>query len=163
MRACIQRVRWARVRVAGNVVGEIGKGLLVLLGVSVRDEDGEAVLLAQKTADLRIFEDHEGKMNLALGDVGGAVLVVSQFTLLADCRKGRRPSFIAAASPERAERLYREYVDALRGLGLTTAEGRFRQHMELELLNDGPVTILLDSEELRRPRRGASSAGCDES
>ncbi|MGQ9912791.1 MAG: D-aminoacyl-tRNA deacylase [Thermogutta sp.] len=163
MRACIQRVRWARVRVAGNVVGEIGKGLLVLLGVSVRDEDSEAVLLAQKTADLRIFEGHEGKMNLGLADVGGAVLVVSQFTLLADCRKGRRPSFTAAASPERAERLYRVYVDALRGLGLPTAEGRFRQHMELELLNDGPVTILLDSEELRRPRRGSSGAGCDES
>lgn len=163
MRACIQRVRWARVRVAGDVVGEIGKGLLVLLGVSARDQDDEAEMLAQKTADLRIFEDREGKMNLAVGDVGGAVLVVSQFTLLADCRKGRRPSFTAAASPERAERLYRIYADALRKMGLPTAEGRFRQHMEVELLNDGPVTILLDTEELRRPRRGPSCASSDES
>lgn len=155
MKACIQRVGFARVRVAGDVVGEIGRGLVVLLGVAESDDDGDAELLAQKTVGLRIFEDHEGKMNLAVGEIGGAVLVVSQFTLLADCRKGRRPSFTDAAPPEQAERLYRVYTEAMRNLGLPTAEGRFRQHMEVELLNDGPVTILLDSEELRRPRRGA--------
>jgi len=163
MKACIQRVAWARARAAGRVVGEVGKGVLVLLGIAGDDGDDEAELLAQKTAGLRIFEDEDGKMNLAVGEIGGAVLVVSQFTLLADCRKGRRPSFSAAAPPEQAERLYRVYVDALRKLGLTTAEGRFREHMEVELLNDGPVTILLDSKELRRPRRSSLGGDRDES
>lgn len=163
MKACIQRVAWARVRVTGRVVGEVGKGILVLLGIAGDDGDDEAELLAQKTAGLRIFEDEEGKMNLAVGEIGGAVLVVSQFTLLADCRKGRRPSFTAAAPPEQAERLYRVYVEALRKLGLATAEGRFREHMEVELLNDGPVTILLDSKELRRPRRSPLGGDADKS
>ncbi len=156
MKACIQRVAWARVRVAGEVVGEVGPGLLVLLGVAQRDEVNDAQLLAEKTAGLRIFEDFDGKMNLAVGEVDGGVLVVSQFTLLADCRKGRRPSFTAAAPSEQAERLYQLYVDTLRKLGLRTAAGRFREHMEVELLNDGPVTILLDSVELRLSRRGKS-------
>ncbi len=163
MKACIQRVAWARVRVTGRVVGEVGRGVLVLLGIAGDDGDDEAELLAQKTAALRIFEDEEGKMNLAVGEIGGEVLVVSQFTLLADCRKGRRPSFTAAAPPEQAERLYKVYVEALRKLGLATAEGRFREHMEVELLNDGPVTILLDSKELRRPRRGPRGGDTDKS
>ena len=149
MRACIQRVRRARVTAAGEVCGEIGPGLLVLLGVSHGDTTGEAERVAEKLAGLRIFEDLEGKMNLAVTDVGGAALVVSQFTLLADCRKGRRPSFTAAAAPEAARALYEHFVARLRALGLPVATGRFAAHMEVELVNDGPVTLILDSERLR--------------
>jgi D-tyrosyl-tRNA(Tyr) deacylase len=131
--------------VAGDVVGQIGRGLLVLLGVAPDDTVDDARQLADKIVGLRIFDDAEGKMNLGLAEVGGALLAVSQFTLLGDCRKGRRPSFIGAAPPEMAERLYEEFVAAVRALGVTVATGRFRQHMQVELVNDGPVTLLLDS------------------
>jgi D-tyrosyl-tRNA(Tyr) deacylase len=146
MRAVLQRVRSARVEVAGEVVGEIGGGLLVLLGVAQGDGSAQARALAKKTAELRIFEDAEGKMNLSVQDIGGAVLAVSQFTLLADCRKGRRPGFSLAAAPEVANRLYQEYVTALRAGGLTVATGIFQAEMQVHLINDGPVTLLLDTE-----------------
>jgi D-aminoacyl-tRNA deacylase len=145
MRACLQRVSRAKVTVAGQTCGEIGRGTLVLLGVAAGDTADDARALAEKVAGMRIFEDDQGKMNLALADVGGAMLVVSQFTLLADCRKGRRPSFTDAAAPELAERLYQIFVHAVAKSGIPVATGRFRQHMEVELLNDGPVTLLLDS------------------
>lgn len=145
MRACVQRVSRARVTVAGEVCGQIGTGMLVLLGVAEGDTEADAGQLARKIAGLRIFEDDQEKMNLALGDVGGAMLVVSQFTLLGDCRKGRRPSFVAAALPELAERLYQVFVNAVTQQGIEVATGRFRQHMEVELVNDGPVTLLLES------------------
>ncbi|BBO34951.1 D-aminoacyl-tRNA deacylase [Lacipirellula parvula] len=145
MKACIQRVSSARVRVAGETVGEIGRGLLVLLGVAAGDGPAELRWMVDKVLGLRIFDDGEGKMNLGLTDVGGELLVVSQFTLLGDCRKGRRPSFIGAAPPEMAERMYDEFVAAARAAGVTTATGRFRTNMEVELVNDGPVTILIDS------------------
>jgi D-aminoacyl-tRNA deacylase len=147
MRACIQRVRSAEVRVAGEVCGRIGPGMLVLLGVAVGDTDAAARKLAGKIAGLRIFEDENQKMNLSLADVGGAMLVVSQFTLLGDCRKGRRPEFTAAAPPELAEKLYMVFVDAVAQHGVPTATGRFRQHMEVELVNDGPVTLVVESGE----------------
>ncbi len=145
MRACIQRVRSAEVRVGGEVCGQIGPGMLVLLGVAADDAAADAGQLAKKIAGLRIFEDSQQKMNLSLADVGGAMLVVSQFTLLGDCRKGRRPDFTAAAQPEVAEKLYRLFVDAVAQQGLPVATGRFRQHMEVELVNDGPVTLIVDS------------------
>lgn len=147
MKACIQRVSSARVRVEGEVVGEIGRGLLVLLGVAAGDGPAELRWMVDKVLGLRIFDDGEGKMNLALADVSGELLVVSQFTLLGDCRKGRRPSFIGAAPPEIAERMYEEFVAAARAAGVTTATGRFRTTMAVELVNDGPVTILIDSAE----------------
>jgi D-aminoacyl-tRNA deacylase len=153
MRACIQRVSRAQVTVAGEVCGRIGKGLLVLLGVAEGDTETDAQQLAEKIVSLRVFEDAEEKMNLALADVGGAMLVVSQFTLLGDCRKGRRPSFTAAAPPEVAEALYEVFTRAAAAQGIEVATGRFRQHMEVDLVNDGPVTILLSSEDLNRPRR----------
>jgi D-tyrosyl-tRNA(Tyr) deacylase len=146
MRAVLQRVRSARVEVAGKVVGEIGVGLLVLLGVAQGDGSAHAQALAKKTAELRIFEDAEGKMNLSVQEIGGAVLAVSQFTLLADCRKGRRPGFSAAAPPELANTLYQEYATALRASGLTVATGIFQAEMQVHLVNDGPVTLLLDTE-----------------
>lgn len=145
MRACIQRVSRARVTVAGETSGQIGTGMLVLLGVAEGDTEADARQLAQKIAGLRIFEDAQEKMNLALGDIGGAMLVVSQFTLLGDCRKGRRPSFVAAAPAELAEALYQVFVEAVAERGIEVATGRFRQHMEVELVNDGPVTLLLDT------------------
>lgn len=145
MRACVQRVATCRVTVADEVVGQIGRGLLVLLGVAPEDTADDARQLADKIVGLRIFDDAEGKMNLGLAEVGGALLAVSQFTLLGDCRKGRRPSFIGAAPPELAERLYEKFVAAVQALGVTVATGRFRQHMQVELVNDGPVTLLLDS------------------
>jgi len=147
MRVCIQRVSSARVVVEGETVGEIGRGLLVLLGVAADDGEAELRWMVDKVVGLRVFEDADGKMNLALVDVVGELLVVSQFTLLGDCRKGRRPSFIAAAPPEQAERMYQQFVDAARGLGVRVATGRFRAHMQVELVNDGPVTILIDSAE----------------
>ena len=147
MRACVQRVSSARVIVDGAIVGEIGRGLLVLLGVAGSDGDDDLRWLVDKVVGLRIFEDADGKMNLALADVGGGLLVVSQFTLLGDCRKGRRPGFIAAAPPEQAERIYEEFVAAARAQGVSVATGRFRTHMQVELVNDGPVTLVLDSAE----------------
>lgn len=148
MLACVQRVSRAQVTVGGETSGEIGTGLLVLLGVAGDDSEAEARQLAEKIAGLRIFEDDQQKMNLALADVSGAMLVVSQFTLLADCRKGRRPSFTAAARPELAEKLYQVFADTVAAQGIPVATGRFRQHMEVELVNDGPVTLLLDTREL---------------
>ena len=148
MKACVQRVSRAEVRVAGQVVGRIERGLVVLLGVGHGDTPALARQLAEKIAGLRIFEDPQGKMNLGLAEVGGAMLVVSQFTLLADCRKGRRPSFTDAAPPEMAEELYRVFVAAVAERGIPAATGQFRQQMEVELVNDGPVTLLLDTAEL---------------
>ena len=145
MLACIQKVSRAQVTVSGEISGKIGKGFLVLLGVAEGDTEADARLLADKAAGLRIFEDAQQKMNLALADVGGAMLVVSQFTLLGDCRRGRRPDFTAAARPEQAERLYEKFVACVAELGIPTATGRFRQHMEVELVNDGPVTLLVES------------------
>ena len=149
MRALIQRVSRSRVVVDGEVTGEIQHGLLVLLGVAAADEEKQLKWLADKIVGLRIFDDEAGKMNLSLTDVGGEMLVVSQFTLLGDCRKGRRPSFIDAAAPEKAEAMYDQFVDYIRGQGITVATGRFRMHMEVELTNHGPVTIWIDSEESR--------------
>jgi D-tyrosyl-tRNA(Tyr) deacylase len=148
MRAVIQRVSQASVSISGNVVASIGKGFLVLLGVAQADSTEDAHCLAGKVAGLRIFEDEAGKMNRALGEVGGEVLVISQFTLLGDCRKGRRPSFIDAASPERAESLYQAFVEDLRRCAVPVSTGRFQAHMHVTLTNDGPVTLLLDSRRL---------------
>jgi D-tyrosyl-tRNA(Tyr) deacylase len=145
MKACVQRVSRAKVTIAGEVCGEIGKGMLVLLGVAAGDDESDARQLAEKIAGLRIFEDRQEKMNLSLGDIDGAMLVVSQFTLLGDCRKGRRPSFDSAAGPAPAEKLYEQFVAFVKAQGLRVATGRFRQHMEVELINDGPVTLLLDT------------------
>ncbi len=145
MRAVLQRVSQAQVEVADEIVGAIGRGLLVLLGVEQGDAERDAGLLAKKTAELRLFEDQAEKMNLSVEDVGGEVLVVSQFTLAADCRKGRRPGFSRAAPPDIAEGLYEYYVELLRQRGLTVATGRFQAMMQVSLTNDGPVTFLLDS------------------
>jgi D-aminoacyl-tRNA deacylase len=145
MRAVVQRVSQAKVTVADQVTGQIECGLLVLLGVAVGDTDQDAQQMAQKTVELRIFEDDAGKMNRSLLEADGALLVVSQFTLLGDCRKGRRPSFIEAAPPEEAEQLYQVFVEAAKKLGVRVDTGRFRTHMDVSLVNDGPVTILLDS------------------
>lgn len=145
MRLVVQRVSQASVTVAGEVVGSIGRGFLVLVGVEAGDAPADAAYMAKKTAGLRVFEDEAGKMNLDLAQVGGAVLAVSQFTLLGDCRKGNRPSFIAAERPEAADALYEQYVDLLRREGLRVETGRFQTHMEVALVNDGPVTLLLES------------------
>lgn len=145
MRAVLQRVSCARVRVADQVIGEIGDGLLVLLGVERGDTQQDAGYLADKTAGLRIFEDQQGKMNLSVEEVCGSLLVVSQFTLLGDCRKGRRPGFSAAALPELAVPLYEDYVSCLRRKDLQVATGIFQASMQVELVNTGPVTLLLDS------------------
>ena len=145
MRAVVQRVRRAQVVVAGEVTGQIDRGLLVLLGVSRKDTQADADYLADKIAGLRIFEDESGKMNLDVNAVRGAVLVVSQFTLYGDMRRGKRPSFDAAAPPEEARPLYEYLVERIRALGLVCQTGRFQQIMQVELVNDGPVTILLDS------------------
>jgi D-tyrosyl-tRNA(Tyr) deacylase len=145
MRAVIQRVSRAAVRVEGAAVAEIGAGLLVLLGVAAGDTETDAERLAAKVARLRIFADDAGRVDRAVVDVGGAVLVVSQFTLLADTAKGNRPSFTAAAPPDEAERLYERFAVALRELGLTVEQGVFGAKMEVELVNDGPVTIVLDT------------------
>jgi D-tyrosyl-tRNA(Tyr) deacylase len=146
VRAVVQRVSHASVTVGGRVAGEIGAGLLILLGVSRTDNPESAAYLAEKIVNLRIFPDEAGKMNRSLLDTHGSALVVSQFTLYGDTRGGRRPSYIQAASPEDANRLYEEFVQAMRALGVQVATGVFQAHMEVELLNDGPVTILLDSE-----------------
>ena len=148
MRLVIQRVSRARVVVGDRAVGAIAGGVLVLVGVGKGDSPEAAMQLAQKTAELRIFNDSQGKMNLSLLESGGAALVVSQFTLYADARRGRRPGFDRAAPPEEADVLYREYVRCLEALGVTVKTGTFGAHMEVELVNDGPVTILLDSAKL---------------
>ncbi len=146
MRAVVQRVSRARVTVEGRVTGEIGAGLMVLLAVGREDSPVVAASLAEKVANLRIFEDEQGKMNRSLLDVRGAALVVSQFTLYGDARGQRRPSFISAAPPEQAAALYEEFNKALRGIGVTVATGIFQAIMSVELVNEGPVTILLDSD-----------------
>jgi D-tyrosyl-tRNA(Tyr) deacylase len=148
MRACVQRVTRAEVTVAGESVGRIGPGLAVLLGVGKEDQDRDAVWMADKLVGLRIFEDEEGRMNRSVAEAGGEVLVVSQFTLWGDCRRGKRPSFTDAAPPERANELYEQTCGHLRERGVNVATGRFRAHMEVSLVNDGPVTILLDSQGL---------------
>lgn len=154
MRAVLQRVTRATVKVDGETIGAIGAGLVVLVGAARGDTPERADRLAQKTAELRIFPDAAGRFNVSLLESGGEALVVSQFTLLADARRGRRPSFTEAAPPEQAEPLVERYAAALRALGVRVASGRFGAHMVVDLENDGPVTIILDSDELERPRRG---------
>lgn len=146
MKAVVQRVRESAVRVEGEVVGQIGQGLLVLLGVTDTDTESEAEWLADKIVHLRIFEDDEGRLNRSLTEVGGALLAVSQFTLYGDCRKGRRPSFVKAARPETAERLYDRFVAAVGRAGIPVQTGRFRTMMAVSLVNDGPVTLILERE-----------------
>jgi D-tyrosyl-tRNA(Tyr) deacylase len=145
VRALLQRTSGARVRVDGTVIGEIGAGLVVLLGVGPDDDESVVDALARRVIELRIFDDDAGRTNLALGDVGGSVLLVSQFTLYADTRRGRRPGFTGAAAPDLAERLYLRFGEALRLLGVRVATGRFGAVMEVELVNDGPFTIWLDT------------------
>ncbi len=154
MRIVLQRVSRASVTVDDEVISSIGAGLLLLVGAESGDDTAEAQRLAAKCAELRIFRDDEGKFNRSLLEAEGEALVVSQFTLLADVRKGRRPSFTRAAPPEIAEPLVEAFARCLRDLGVATKTGRFGAHMDVELLNDGPVTIVLDSSELDRPRRG---------
>jgi D-tyrosyl-tRNA(Tyr) deacylase len=146
VRAVVQRVKQASVAVDGAVVGEIAHGLLVFLGVGQGDTSADAKYLAGKIAGLRLFSDEQGKMNLDVRDVGGAVLAVSQFTLYGDCRRGRRPSFSGAAAPDVAQALYEEFVAELKASGVPVATGRFQAHMEVSLVNDGPVTLLVSSE-----------------
>ncbi len=145
MRAVVQRVKRAKVEVEGNVVGEIGFGLAVLVGVAKDDTEEDVRYIAGKLCGLRVFEDSQGKMNLSINETGGGILLVSQFTLYGDCRKGRRPSFDGAAGPEKARELYGSLVGLLRRMEVPVAEGRFQEKMLVELANDGPVTILLDS------------------
>ena len=145
MRACVQRVNRASVTVANEVIGAIDDGLLVLLGVEDDDQYEDARYLADKITQLRIFEDDDGKMNRSLKDTGGRMLVVSQFTLLGDCRRGRRPSFVRAAAPDSAVALYEQFASIVTEAGIHVERGKFRAHMDVELVNDGPVTILLDS------------------
>jgi len=146
MRAVVQRVSRAQVTVNGNIAGEIGLGLLVLVGVGAADTEADAAYLAEKISGLRIFEDEHGKMNRSVQDAGGSVLAVSQFTLYGDVRRGKRPSFDAAATPEKARQLYECFVEGIRAAGLRCETGRFQEMMTVELVNEGPVTILLDSE-----------------
>jgi D-tyrosyl-tRNA(Tyr) deacylase len=145
MRAVLQRVSSASVFVNEQTVGKIDQGLLVLLGIEKGDSEQDALYLAEKTAQLRVFEDKAGKMNLSVKDINGSVLVVSQFTLMGDCRKGRRPGFTRATKPVEADALYRHYVEFLRRRGLFVATGVFQAMMKVQLVNDGPVTLLLDS------------------
>ncbi len=148
MRACVQRVSRAAVHVGEETVGAIDRGLLVLLGVAAGDTEADAHMLADKAAQLRVFEDDQQRMNLSLLDIQGAMLVISQFTLLGDCRKGRRPAFTSAAPPEVANELYETFVAAVAAHGIHVETGRFRTMMQVELVNDGPVTLLLDSKKL---------------
>ena len=152
MRAVLQRVSRAKVTIDGAVSGEIGKGFLILLGVAPEDTAEEALYLARKCVGLRVFTDENDKMNLSLADVGGKILAISQFTLYADCRKGKRPNFIGAAKGEQAQELYDYFVSCCRGLGIETQTGEFGADMQVELLNDGPVTILMDTDELMRKK-----------
>jgi len=145
MRAVIQRVKESSVTVKNEIIGKIGRGLLVLLGVANEDKADDAEYLADKIANLRIFEDDKGKMNRSLLETGGEMIVVSQFTLLGDCRKGRRPSFMNAADPEKANKLYEHFVKEVRQKGVSVKTGRFRAMMEVSLINAGPVTIILEN------------------
>jgi D-tyrosyl-tRNA(Tyr) deacylase len=145
MRAVIQRVKSSSVTVKNEVVGEIGKGLLVLLGVATSDSIDDAEYLADKIVNLRIFEDEDHKLNRSLIDIGGKMLVVSQFTLLGDCKKGRRPSFVRAASPNLAMELYQQFVESVRRKGVPVKTGQFQTTMEVSLVNDGPVTLIVES------------------
>lgn len=148
MRSVVQRVSRAQVTVAGEVTGRIDRGLVVFLGVGTSDDDSDVVYMAEKIRTLRVFNDSEDKMNLSLADVGGAMLVISQFTIWGDCRRGRRPSFVDAAAPENAEALYESFIARVRAQDIQVSSGRFRQHMDVELVNDGPVTLLLDSQKV---------------
>jgi len=148
LRAVVQRVKRASVTVDNKVVSEISKGLLILLGVAKEDTPADIDYMANKVANLRIFQDEQGKMNLSLLEIGGEALVVSQFTLYGDCRKGRRPSFIEAAQPEKADEMYQAFITTLNEIGISTKVGVFQAYMDVELVNDGPVTILLDSQKL---------------
>jgi D-tyrosyl-tRNA(Tyr) deacylase len=154
MRAVIQRVKRAAVQIGGETVGSIGPGMLILLGITHGDKAADAQWLAEKIVGLRIFEDAQGKMNRDLTEVGGKLLVVSQFTLYGDCQKGRRPSFVAAARPEEAIPLYEEFLAAARRLGVEVQTGQFGAEMQVELINDGPVTLLLE----REPTNGGGTA-----
>jgi D-tyrosyl-tRNA(Tyr) deacylase len=145
MRAVVQRVSCAEVRVSGKILGSIGQGLVVLLAVGGGDQEQDAAYLAKKTLNLRIFEDGQGKMNRSVRDIGGGLLVVSQFTLYGDCRKGNRPSFVDAAAPEKAEHLYGVYLDEAGKSDIRVASGKFQAMMDVSLVNQGPVTVLLDS------------------
>ncbi|NLI60527.1 MAG: D-tyrosyl-tRNA(Tyr) deacylase [Clostridiales bacterium] len=145
MRAVIQRVSQAKVKVGQDIAGQIDKGFLVYLGVEKEDQEEDLVYILDKTINLRVFEDQDGKMNLSIGQVGGSILAVSQFTLYGDCRRGRRPSFSKAAGLDKAEEFYNKFVDEVRKRGINVETGVFRAHMDVESINDGPVTILLDS------------------
>lgn len=145
MRAVIQRVKTARVTVEGAVRGEISGGLLAYIGVEKGDADSDTGFIASKITGLRVFEDKDGRMNLDVGEAGGEILCISQFTLLGDCRKGRRPSFDRAEPPEEAKKTYESLVESLKGAGLRVETGEFQAHMEVESVNDGPITLLLDS------------------
>ena len=145
MRAVVQRVKQSSVKAGNEIVGQIGRGLLVLLGVARDDTAKDADYLVNKIINLRIFEDQDGKMNRSLIETGGELLAVSQFTLLADCRKGRRPSFVGAAEPQKATDLYEKFVDLVREKGVNVQTGRFRAMMEVALINDGPVTVIIES------------------
>lgn len=147
MRAVVQRVKESSVTIDNEITGKIGKGLLVLLGVSQKDTDKDAGYLSEKIVNLRIFEDENGKMNKSLLETGGEMLVVSQFTLLGDCRKGRRPSFIEAAGPEKANELYEIFVNQVRLKGVLVQTGRFRAMMDVSLINDGPVTLIVENKQ----------------
>ena len=149
MRACIQRTVGAQVTVNGEVIGKIGPGLVVLVGVADGDQESDSQYLAEKVAQLRIFSDDQGKMNRSLVDVRGEMLIISQFTLLGDCRKGRRPSFIHAAGPEIAERLVDQFCEYVEGQGVSIATGQFAADMQVSLVNDGPVTLWIDTREGR--------------
>ena len=148
MRAVVQRVSHASVKVDGEIIGKIGKGLMVLLGVCDEDPRDDLTYLADKITGLRIFEDENEKMNLSLEDIGGEILVISQFTLFGDCRKGKRPSFIQAGKPDYAEEMYEKFLDYISQKGFDVQHGKFGADMKVELLNDGPVTLMLDSKKL---------------
>lgn len=148
MRGILQRVGWAKVETDGEIIGSIGRGILLLLGVSDDDTESDLKYIADKMINLRIFEDDNSKMNLSVKDIGGELLVVSQFTLYGDCRKGRRPSFDKAGNPEFANEMYEKFIDYCRQSGLKTQCGKFGADMKVSLLNDGPVTIMLDSTKL---------------
>lgn len=154
MKAVLTRVKYASVAIDGETVGKIGQGFLILLGVGPQDTEKECRLLAEKALGLRIFEDENGKMNLGLEQVGGEVLVVSQFTLYGNCRKGRRPSFAEAADPELGNALYETFLSVCAELGYPPQHGRFGADMKVESLNDGPVTLILDTDQLQSPRHG---------